>query len=172
MGLSAEEKDRGSRYGGDQHLHSATLKRLSPHSPPSPHLNPNRSTCSNFALCYYCPYLIQVAPGAHKCCEAAPRSVQQRRIARCTNHCSQVMALFGTQLQTAATEATEVYNSSVGSSTAIIIWSMTERSKFPFRSSLFSAVGRSLAPLRGAYGLLVAPRHVLCKCCATPFIPN
>ena len=32
---------------------------------------------------------------------------------------------------------------------------MTERSKFPFRTSLFSAVGRSLAPLCGAYGLLV-----------------
>ena len=32
---------------------------------------------------------------------------------------------------------------------------MTERSKFPFRTSLFSAVGCSLAPLCGAYGLLV-----------------
>ena len=32
---------------------------------------------------------------------------------------------------------------------------MTERSKFLFRASQFFAVGRSLAPLRGAYGLLV-----------------
>ena len=34
---------------------------------------------------------------------------------------------------------------------------MAERSKFPFRTSLFSAVGRSLAPLCGAYGLLIWP---------------
>ena len=32
---------------------------------------------------------------------------------------------------------------------------MTERSKFPFRTSLFSAVGCSLVPLCGAYGLLL-----------------
>ena len=51
----------------------------------------------------------------------------------------------------ANTEATQVYNYCSNCP----IWSMTERSKFLFRTSLFSVVGRSLAPLCGAYGLLV-----------------
>ena len=43
------------------------------------------------------------------------------------------------------------------------IWSIAERSKFLFRTSPFSAVGRSLAPLCGAYGLLVYTTYDLKK---------
>ena len=57
---------------------------------------------------------------------------------------------------TAATEATQVYHY-YGSNCPI--WSMTERSKFLFRTSLFSVVGCSLEVLHGAYGLLLP--HIL-----------
>ena len=53
---------------------------------------------------------------------------------------------------TATTEATQVYNYYCSDCP---IWSMTERSKFLFRTWLFFVVGRSLAPLRGTYGLLL-----------------
>ena len=52
----------------------------------------------------------------------------------------------------ATAEATQVYNYYCSDCP---IWSMTERSKFLFRTLLFSVVGRYLAPLCSAYGLLV-----------------
>jgi len=72
-------------------------------------------------------------------CPTPHDSVEQR----CTNHSNHVntvMPLFGSQF----TEATQVYNYYCSDCP---IWSMTERSKFLVRTSLFSIVGHSLRRL-------------------------
>ena len=96
--------------------------------------------------------------GAHKCCEVAPRSVQHHMIAWNSDVLTTVARLCPyldhcyVTATTVSTEATQVYNYYCSK---YPIWSMTERSKFLFRTSLFSVVRRFLAPLCGAYGLVV-----------------
>ena len=96
-----------------------------------------------------------VPPGAHKRREVAPRSVQLRMIAWNSDVltiAARLCPYLDCSYVTATAEATKVYNYYCSDCP---IWSTTERSKFQFRTSLFSVVGRSLAPLHGAYGLLV-----------------
>ena len=100
-------------------------------------------------------YCMCVQSGAHKCHFAAPRSIQHRMIAWNSDVLTAAARLCpysDRSYVTATTKATQVYNYYCSDCP---IWSMTERSKFLFRTSLFSLVGRSLAPLCSAYGLLV-----------------
>ena len=99
--------------------------------------------------------------GTHKLYEAAPRSI--RMIAWNSDVLTTAARLcphLGHSYVTAATEATQVYNYCSNCP----IWSMTGRSKFLFRTSLFSVVGRFFVPLRGAYELLTQYIHCTHTC--------
>ena len=101
-----------------------------------------------------CRYILS---GAHKRCEAVPRSVQHRMIAwnsdvHVLTTAAKLCPYSDRGYITATTAATQLYNYYCSDCP---IWSTTERSKFLFRTSLFSIVERSLAPLCSTYGLLI-----------------
>ena len=93
--------------------------------------------------------------------EAVPRSILLRMIAWNSNLLTTAARLcpyLDRSYVTATTEATQVYNCYCSNCP---IWSRTERSKFLFRTSLFSVVGHSLVPLCDTYGLLLEPTIAL-----------